>query len=390
MVVSHSRVSRASLSVMLVTVCLVAPAAAAKDDAYAVHNLVSSGPPLTADHTDSNLVNPWGIAFNPTAFVWVADNHSGVSTLYDGAGNPQTLVVTIPNGKAGGQGSPTGIVFNATKDFVVSKDTDSGPVSGPAVFLFATEGGIIAGWNPTVDGNNAMVAVDNGGSAIYKGLALGADGTQSLLFATDFHNARVDVFDPAFKPVTTDGGFADPKIPDGFAPFGILNIGGDLYVTFAQQDENAEDDVPGKGLGFVDVFNSHGVLIRRLISRKGLNAPWGMALAPAGFGKFAGQLLVGNFGDGTIAAYDLASGKFRGRLEDSAGDDIQIEGLWALVFGNGYKDQPTDALFFTAGPADESEGLYGRIDPTAREKKPKPPKDDHHNDESKGKADGKH
>jgi uncharacterized protein (TIGR03118 family) len=382
------------LNVMLATLLLTAPAALAGGDVYAVHNLVSSGPPLTADHTDPNLVNPWGIAFNPTAFAWVADNHSGVSTLYDGAGNPQTLVVTIPNGKAGGQGSPTGIVFNATKDFSVSKDTDSGPVSGPAAFLFATEGGIIAGWNPTVDGTNAMVAVDNGGSAIYKGLALGADGTQSLLFATDFHNARVDVFDPTFKPVTTDGGFADPKIPDGFAPFGIQNIGGDIYVTYAMQDADAEDDVAGKGLGFVDVFNTHGVLIRRLISRKGLNAPWGLALAPAGFGKFAGQLLVGNFGDGTIAAYDLASGKFRGRMEDSAGDVIQIEGLWALVFGNGYKDQPTDALFFTAGPADETEGLYGRIDPAAREKKPKPPKNEHQGDDNQGhpgnKGDSKH
>lgn len=328
-------------------------------NAYSVHNLVSDGF-IPADHTDAQLVNPWGLVFNPTAVAWVADNHTGVSTLYDGLGNKQPLVVTIPPPADGtGPSAPTGIVFNVGSDFVVS----SGTLKGPSRFIFATEDGTISAWAPAVDMNNAILEVDNSKSgAIYKGLALAANGTGRFLYATNFHQARIDVFDSSFKPATLSGSFTDPNIPSGYAPFGIQNILGNLYVTYARQDETATDDVAGAGFGFVDVYDANGDLIRRLASHGPLNAPWGLALAPGDFGRFSNDLLVGNFGDGRILAFDLESGNFRGRLRTGNGDTLIIDGLWALVFGNGVLDQPTNALFFTAGPDDETHGLYGRID----------------------------
>lgn len=326
---------------------------------YSVRNLVSDGF-VAAAHTDPDLVNPWGIVFNPNGFVWVADNETGASTLYDGNGVKQSLVVTIPTAPGGDPpASPTGIVFSSGSDFVVR----SGTLAGPSRFIFATEDGTISGWAPNVDATHAILAVDNSASgAIYKGLALAANGSGHFLYAADFHHNRVDVFDESFHPVQLAGRFLDPALPSRFAPFGIQNILGNLYVTYAKQDEEAEDDVTGPGLGFVDVFDANGRLLHRFASRGPLNAPWGVALAPADFGRFRNRLLVGNFGDGRISAFDLRTGEFRGTLRKPNGHPIEIEGLWGIAFGNGLMNQPTRTLFFAAGPEDEEHGLYGRID----------------------------
>jgi len=317
---------------------------------------------LPGVHQDPNLVNAWGIAFNPFGFVWVANNGTGTSTLYDGQGNPQSLVVAIPNAAGAPGGKPTGIVFNGGDGFKVSNPT----ASGPSRFLFASEDGAILGWAPNVDATHALVAVNNSKQhAIYKGLALATFGTGFRLFATDFHNGRVDAFDDTFHAFTTLGGFQDPNLPSGYAPFGIQNLNGDLYVTYAKQDEDKEDNVSGPGLGFVDVFDVNGRLLRRVASRGTLNAPWGIALAPADFGRFSNHLLVGNFGDGVINAFDPVTGQWAGRLHRPDGQLLRMDGLWGLSFGNGLQHQPTHTLFFAAGPNDESHGLYGRIEPAA-------------------------
>lgn len=352
---------------LALSLSLTLPLQAADNTAYQQHNLVTDGF-VPADHADTDLVNPWGIAFNPNGFVWIANNHSGVSTLYDGAGVKQSLVVTVPPPNGGTSSSaPTGIVFSSGSDFVVKKVTDTGTASGPSRFIFATEDGTLSAWAPNVDPTHALLQIDNSGSgAVYKGLALAANGTGHFLYATDFHNNKIDVFDATFAPVplpsSTFSNFSDPALPSGYAPFGIQNINGDLYVTYAQQNSEAMDDVAGLGFGFVDVFDANGKLISRVASHGQLNAPWGLALAPADFGRFSNMLLVGNFGDGRINAYDLATGEFRGELDGTDGRPLVIEGLWGLAFGNGLLNQPTNALFFTAGPGDEAHGVYGRID----------------------------
>lgn len=351
----------------LLTLTTALPVAARNDDAeggvgsYDLHNLVSDGS-ATADHTDTNLVNAWGIAFNPTGPVWISDNGTNLSTLYDGAGNIVPLVVSIPGPANSAEGAaPTGIVWSASSGFVVTE----GALKGPSRFIFATEQGTIAGWAPSVAFTHAITAVDNSASrAIYKGLALSAGGSGNLLYATDFHNRRIDVFDSAFAPVQVSGGFADPMIPQNFAPFGIQAINGDIYVTYAQQDADRVDDVHGRGLGYVDVYDPNGNLLQRVAVRGFLNAPWGLALAPAGFGQFAGRLLVGNFGDGRIHAFDAATGRWVGALTGSDRRWLQIDGLWGLSFGNGFAGQQIDSLYFTAGPGDEEHGVYGRITAT--------------------------
>jgi len=349
---------------MIAALTLAAPARADSDGSrahsgYTLRSLVSDGG-VPAEHTDKNLKNGWGVAFNPNGFVWVVDNGTGLSTLYDGNGVPQSLVVAIPGAKGSPNGTPTGIVFNGTTDFVVTKP---GGASGVAAFIFAGEDGVISGWNPVVDRTHAILAFDNSAAgAIYKGLALSATGTGNRLYAADFHNNRIDVLDNQFKPVTLPGNFSDPRLPAGFAPFGIQNINGNLYVTYAKQDAKREDEVAGPAQGFVNVFNANGQLIRRIASRGHLNAPWGLALAPADFGPFSNALLVGNFGDGRINAYDLPGGKWLGQLSGANGKPLVIDGLWGMQFGNGIQNQPTNTLFFAAGPNDEANGQYGRID----------------------------
>jgi uncharacterized protein (TIGR03118 family) len=360
MTLSHRHLRGNWFTLMLVLSLFLVPSLQAGGKFYQQRNLVSDGF-VPADHTDANLVNPWGIVFSPTSPVWVADNATGVATLYDGNGVPRSLVVTIDST---GPVSPTGIVFNpSSSDFVVSQ----GATSAPSLFIFASENGTIAGWASTVDGTHAIRVVDNSSPeetrAIYKGLALAANGTGNFLYATDFHNSKIDVFDSTFKPATLSGSFSDPLQPEGFGPFGIRNINGDLYVTYAKQDEEKEDDVAGAGLGVVDIFDANGNFIRRFAEGGKLNAPWGLALAPADFGEFSNRLLIGNFGDGTINAYDLDTGKFQGQLKGPDGQTLVNDGLWGISFGNGLQNQPTNVLFFAAGPADESHGLYGRIEP---------------------------
>jgi uncharacterized protein (TIGR03118 family) len=323
-------------------------------NAYAVHNLVSDGS-VPADHVDANLLNPWGIAFNPAGFSWVADNHSGKSTLYDGLGNVQSLVVTIPpaDPNSTDPGSPDGIVYSGTSDFVVT----NGTTSGPARFLFVSEDGLLSGWAPNVDLNNAQRVVASPG-AVYKGLALATTSTGARLYAADFRHARIDMFDGAFNPVAIPGAFVDPRMPHHMAPFGVQALGDRIYVTYATQDADKEDDVPGRGI--VDVFDLDGKFIKRGAAQAGLNAPWGVAMAPADFGRFSNALLVANFGDGTISAFDSHS-LYLGRLRDADDRMIRIPGLWGIQFGNGLFNQPTNTLFFAAGPNDENDGVYGSI-----------------------------
>jgi uncharacterized protein (TIGR03118 family) len=347
------------LACAIAALALAGSADAWASDFYKQRNLVSDTSMIRAEHHDPHLVNAWGIAFNPYGVAWVADNHTGFSTLYDGDGKPQSLVVTIP-GVNGEAGSPTGTVFYGGMGFVVTK----GSASGPARFLFVNEDGGISGWAPTVDPTHAVRVVDNSSShAIYKGVTITGNGKGHMLYATDFHNGKVDVYDSSFKPVNLgDHAFKDHNLPSGYAPFGIQSINGDIYITYAKQDDEREDDVAGRGFGYLDVFDPDGHLLRRFASNGALNAPWGMALAPASFGKFSNRLLVGNFGDGMINAYDLDSGRWIGRLKGTDRRPIRIPGLWGIAFGNGLNNQPIDTLFFAAGPDDENHGLYGRLD----------------------------
>ena len=357
----------AGLLTMALALSLASSASAKKKKKsfYQQTNLVSDIPGLAAQ-TDPHLVNPWGMALSDTSPFWVSDNGTGVATLYNGTGQPfpvgSPLVVTIPGS------TPTGQVFNpqtinpTSTDFLVT----DGSKSGPSFFIFATEDGTISGWNPSVPAflsTTAILAVDNSASdAVYKGLALGRTPAGSFLYAANFHAGSIDVFDKDFKPASLAGSFSDPDIPDDFAPFNIQNLGNQLYVTYAKQDADKRDDVAGEGNGFVNVFDTSGNFIRRIASRGKLNSPWGLALAPAGFGKFSHDFLVGNFGDGRINAFDLSTDTFRGQLRDSKGKPITIDGLWALTFGkDGQNNGPTNILFFTAGIDEEQHGLFGSL-----------------------------
>jgi uncharacterized protein (TIGR03118 family) len=322
--------------------------------------------PLVADagtgaaHIDAKLINAWGIAFNPNGFVWVANNGSSTSTLYDGNGVPQTLVVAIPTGNAG-PSSPTGIVFNGNAGtFQVSENG----VSGSSAFIFASENGTLAGWSPGVNRNNAIRMVDTGAAgAVYKGLAIASYVGVTYIYAADFRNGRVDVYDSNWNKVTLPGGsFSDPNLPAGYAPFGIQAIGGRIYVAYAQRQAGSIDETKGAGLGIVDVFDASGAFSKRLVMGGALNAPWGLAMAPANFGGASNLLLVGNFGDGKINAYNPDTGAFAGTLSKADRTPIVIDGLWGIAFGNGLNNQPTNTLFYAAGPGDEEHGIYGRID----------------------------
>lgn len=363
----RSLVPRATV---LAFAAVTAATAFAVKNSYDVDIVVSDGF-IPTPNVDAHLVNGWGVAFNPNGFVWVADNGTGFSTLYDGLGHPapigNPLVVAIPQAPGNTEhGKPTGIVFSGSSDFVVT----SGGKSGPSRFVFATEDGLIAGWAPTVDGTHAIQAYPAIGApaspAVYKGLALARAGGANFLYATDFVGGKIDVFNSTFAPVAMPGGFVDPKLPKGFAPFNIQNVGGHLIVTYAKHEDGEDDETAGPGLGAVNEFDAEGNLIRRIAQRGKLNAPWGVALAPSTFGRFAGDLLIGNFGDGTINAYDAKSGKFRGQLKGTDHRVIHLDGLWGMAFGNDLFDQPKGTLFFAAGPDDENRGMYGSITPSPR------------------------
>jgi uncharacterized protein (TIGR03118 family) len=365
----HLKLVRASilLSALLV-VAMGAPAQAGTfRGSFHQTNLVSNIPGR-APLTDPNLKNPWGLSSSPSSPIWVSDNNAGVATLYNGAGQKVALTVNIPAPGNVPGGTPTGTVFNGTGDFVVS-----GPGgSGPARFLFVTEDGTVLGWNPTADRNNAILMFDRSTQtdsagdvgAVYKGLTNGSVGTANYLYATNFRFGTVEIFDTNFTLQNWAGAFVDSSLPAGYAPFGIQNIGGQIYVTYAKQDEFKHDDVKGLGNGFVDVYTTSGVLVSRLASGGTLNSPWGLAQAPSTFGNFHDAILVGNFGDGLISGFGT-DGSFRGQLKSETNGPIQNDGLWGLRFGNGGSGGDVNSLFFSAGLNDEQDGLFGKIDAVA-------------------------
>jgi uncharacterized protein (TIGR03118 family) len=335
-----------ALAVVIAALFVTVPLQAAEGDSYTVTPLVSDVPGA-APVLDPNLQNAWGLTASSTSPWWVADNGTSVSTLYNGDGVKQGLTVIV-----GIDSGPTGTVFNGGSGFQVT----NGTTSAAARFIFDGEDGVLRGWAPSVDGTHALVAAMGDPGAIFKGLAI----ADNKLYAADFHNNEVAVFDSTWHLVDR---FTDPGLPNGYAPFGIQTLGGNIFVTFAKQDADAEDEVAGQGRGFVDEFDTSGNLIRRVAQHGQLNAPWGLAQAPSDFGRFSGDLLVGNFGDGQINVYELgANGQYthKGELRES-GHQITIDGLWALEFGNDGNAGHKNELFFTAGPNDESNGLFGKI-----------------------------
>ena len=374
--------------VVAAAVAITAGTAVAQDDsqgernAYVVTPLVSnlSG---AAAMRDPVLQNSWGITFSPAGSpFWVNDNDTGCATIYAGNGTKLGLQVSIPlpgnviaptscqpfdfnNPPATTPAAPTGIVWNPSNAFLVPGTTTV------AAFIFATEDGTISAWG---GGNAATIAVDNSANptpptgAVYKSLVFGLSAKGLLLYAANFRHATVDVFGPngangLFTPATTDGGFVDPNIPAGYAPFGIANVDGDLFVTYAKQNGLKHDDVAGPGNGFVDVFDTDGHLLRRFASRGALNSPWAVTRASFAFGRFSGRILIGNFGNGHINAFNN-DGQFAGELQDGEGNPLVVDGLWTLTLGGG-RGSSSDALYFAAGPNGETNGLFGTIAPAS-------------------------
>jgi uncharacterized protein (TIGR03118 family) len=344
------RVSLAGTSLGAASILSIAAAQATE---FRVVKLVSDSG--GAAHSDTNLINPWGLASSPTSPFWVANNGTGVGALYDTTGTPQPLVVTVnPSGAA-----PTGLVFNGNAaDFHVTE----GGKTGSAAFIFAGEDGTISGWAPGVALDHSIVAIPNlNRDVVYKGLAIGSSAGTQFLYASDFHNGMVEQFDSSFNLVRS---FGDPTVAPGYAPFGTRVLGDHLFVTYALQDADKEDDVAGPGNGYVDEFNLDGTFVRQLVGQGGeIDSPWGLDIAPSSFGQFAGDLLVGNFGDGTISAFDLTSGMFDGKLLGTDGNPIVLGDLWALLNGNGAKGGDADKVYFTAGVSDEAHGLFGALAP---------------------------
>jgi uncharacterized protein (TIGR03118 family) len=351
------------------------PAAMGFTDTALVSN--SSTVVATALTIDGNLQNPWGVAFAPGGPFWISDAHRNVTTLYTGIGANETQGVTgspgvgiaIPASAAGVPASPTGQVYNGNGGFLIS--TSNGQES--ALFILDGEGGTISAWAKD-SGATAVTAYDDGvtngaSHAVYKGLAIGTVGGATFLYATDLHNNKVDVFDTNFsKPANMQGKFVDPNVPAGFAPFGIAALNGNLYVTFAKQDSAMHDETTGPGLGYVDIFDFSGNLMSQFASAGVLNAPWGIAIAPAGFGSLQGDVLIGNFGDGTINIFSpngTALATSEGPVMSGGGQPFAFPGLWSLVFGNGDQDKPLTTLFYTAGFADQTDGVFGGITVTS-------------------------
>jgi uncharacterized protein (TIGR03118 family) len=350
--------TRSTTAFCLLSLLLLFAAASISAQQYQQTNLVSDVPGL-AQFTDPDLVNPWGLTSSSSSPWWVADNGTGLATLYKGDGVKQGLIVTVatPPGDTD-PATPTGIVFNGSTDFQL---VPGATPNTAARFIFVTEDGTISGWR---SGTQSVLKVNNSGSAIYKGVTIAQNGGANFLYVANFSGGTVDVFDANYAPVTlAAGAFTDPTLPEGFAPFNVQNINGSVYVAFAKQDEEKEDEVAGRKLGYVDVFDGAGALLQRIENGPWMNAPWGLAMAPAGFGKASGELLVGMFGSGQIATFDPVTGEFEGLLRAPRGRPIQIDGLWALRFGNGANAGPTTTLFFTAGIDDEAHGLFGTITP---------------------------
>lgn len=347
--------STALVAAVAAAVVLAAPANAVA--AHHRHRHHPGGPAVTRTDLltnqpgqDPDLVNPWGMSHGPNTPIWVSDNGADVATLYTLPSvtriQKAPLVVHIPGG------APTGQVFNDTNAFTVPTTT------GSALFLFAGEGGGLSAWN--MQAGTSAVSVGTTPNAVYKGLALVHSPFGPLLLATDFHENRIDVFDGSFTRLDVPLLFHDPFLPRGYAPFNVAAIGGHVFVTYAKQDADAHDDVAGRGHGFIDVYTTYGAFVRRLVSRGDLDSPWGMVVAPPTFGRLAGSLLVGNFGNGRINGYDMATGRDEGQLHDAYGRPIVIDGLWGLIAGDGVTGGP-DTLWFSAGPDDEANGLLGTL-----------------------------
>jgi uncharacterized protein (TIGR03118 family) len=339
---------------------------------FTVNNLVGSDPSVGAAQIDPNLLNPWGISESPTSPFWISDNGSGLTSIYSATSSGLTtnvippITIAVPPGQMPGTASPTGQVFNSFQ----SEGAFTLQDGSPATFLFATEDGTISGWNSAA-GKQSIIAVDEadnpaagdeaqGLGAVYKGLAIGAGSDGPLLFAANFRHGTVDTYDKNFNLVNS---FTDPNMPQGFAPFNVQVLDNKLFVTFAQQNDVKHDDVAGAGNGFVDEFSLNGGLVQRVASNGPLNSPWGMAIAPQSFGRLAGDLLVGNFGDGTIDAFNLNNDHFAGKLLGADGKPITIGDLWAITPGNGGSGGDPNTIYFTAGVKDEAQGLFGSLTP---------------------------
>ncbi|MCW3126963.1 MAG: hypothetical protein JWO03_2621 [Bacteroidetes bacterium] len=341
---SHLNVKYFSGTLIAILILIAAVTGCKKSSTSASYqqvNLVADTAGYSGARIDANLKNAWGIAIGPTGIFWISANHTALTTVYDRTGTQILPAVSLNAG-----GAPTGVIYNSTGSFIGSK------------FIYAGEDGIISAW--TSGTATAIVADRSSASAVYKGITIASDGGANFLYAADFKNGHVDVFDQSFTYVTTKP-FADPSIPAGFAPFNIQNIGGKLYVTYAKQKgPDNEDDEKGAGNGYVNIFNPDGTLVKRFASQGTLNSPWGLTQVSSGFGQNSNDILVGNFGDGRINIYD-ANGSYQGQLMDG-GTPITIDGLWALQFPqNGVPAGDQNQLFFTAGPGDEEHGLFGYI-----------------------------
>ena len=369
---------------ILTIAAVLAFSAQAMAQAYQQTNLVSDIQGLAQNppngQPDAQLVNPWGLISSPTSPWWVSDNNAGVSTLYNGQGVKQGLVVNIPSPVKGVAGTPTGVVFTGASGFTFQVN---GKKAG-AVFTFVTEDGTIVAWGPAINPNDlpndAFVVKDNSTNptaatgAVYKGATIAqmTAGGPFFLYVANIRSGRIEVYDTNFNPVNLGGNegdkeddqaFLDREIPEGFAPFNVQEVNGNLYVTYAKQNATKHDDFDFPGFGFVDKFSSNGKLLQRLEHGPWLNAAWGVALAPPNFGFFSNHLLIGNAGSGQIAVYDVDSGRFDGLLRDANGHAIQNDRLWALRFGNDNAAGPSNWLFFTAGISDEAHGLFGFFTP---------------------------
>jgi uncharacterized protein (TIGR03118 family) len=394
------QISRGLGPAAVIAITVIAATAVRADDGdqgqqsnrYVVTALVSDVPIKGMNPTiDTVLQNSWGVAFSPAGSpFWIADNATGCATLYGGDGAkvqlqvgiplpnnvvPMTSCKTVDPNNPPMNAAPTGIIWNPSSAFAVpGTKSMTNPNGIAAAFIFDTEDGTLSAWAGGL--TNAVIAADNSASgAVYKGLAYGVNVHGFFLFATNFNAGTIDVFGPPkvpgdsgpdglFTPATTDGGFTDPDIPAGFAPFGIENIDGDLFVTYAKQILPAKhDDMAGPGNGFVDVFDTDGHLLRRFASRGPLNSPWGVTRASFAFGRFSGDILVGNFGNGKINVFN-SHGRFIDELDRPNGKTLVIDGLWKLTLGGG-RTSSSDTLYFTAGPNGEKDGLFGTITPVS-------------------------
>lgn len=332
---------------LIVAVLLVLALSLASNVAFAACGLAYAATTLvknTGKHGDTQLINPWGLAYGPSAPFWLSDQGSGLSTLYTGTGAKQSLVVTIPPAAGTGLGSPTGIVYNGSSEFQIDNWTSA--------FIFDTLDGTISGWSH-FSPNNALIGVNNSASgAVYTGLAITSKPSGNFLYAADFANNKVDVYDGKFKFVKS---FTDGALPAGFAPFGIQDIGGQVYVAFAATN--------GKAGGYIDIFNEDGTFVKTLIHGKPLNQPWGFAVAPANFGPLSNTLLISNNTNaGTINGFDLTTGAFVGTMLNSSGKAIHFPQIWGIEFGGGTASNGnTNQLFYTAGPKNNLNGIFGVI-----------------------------